>query len=182
MGVFERTSVAGEAGEFLHHALIARPPERNAQRRQVLQRLPAPADELGLVATPGGRRVDLAVLAGEAHGEPFLPLPAIAALPGAAGDGARNIVDQPVGDLAELLHRADAGFLVELALRRRPGIFAGIDATLRHLPDVGFIAMFDTAGPAADEDQPRCVDQHHADAGPVRQVFIARHSVTTPRS
>src|SRR5260221_2182751 len=176
------TLLAREAGKFLHHALIDRPLERHDQSRKILHRLPAPADEFRLVAAAGAHDVDLGIPAGEADREPFLPLPAIAALPGAPGDGARNVVDQPVGDFAELLHRADAGFLVELALRRRPGIFAGIDATLRHLPDVGFIAMFDTAGPAADEDQPRCVDQHHADAGPVRQVFIARHSVTTPRS
>src|SRR5712675_1212986 len=94
---------AHEPGKFLHHALIDRPLERNDQLRQVLHRLPAPTDELSLVAAPRVRDVDLAILAGEAHGEPFLPLPAIAALPGAAGDGARNIVDQPVGDFAELL-------------------------------------------------------------------------------
>jgi hypothetical protein len=40
---------------------------------------------------------------------------------------------------------------------------------------VGFIDMFDAAGTAANEDQPGRIDQHHADAGPVRQVLVARH-------
>jgi hypothetical protein len=129
------------------------------------------------VAAAGIGDVDLVVLAGEANREPFLPLAAIAALPGAPGDGAGNVIDQPFRDLAELLDRVDAGFLVEFALRRFPGVFPGIDAALRHLPDMGFVDMFDAAGAAADEDQPGCVDQHHADAGAIGQVFVARHSV-----
>ena len=40
--------------------------------------------------------------------------------------------------------------------------------------------MLDAAGAAADEDEPICVEQHHADAGAIGQVFVARHSVTTP--
>ena len=40
--------------------------------------------------------------------------------------------------------------------------------------------MLDAAGAAADEDEPFCVEQHHADAGTVGQVFVARHSVRTP--
>src|SRR3954453_8569604 len=92
---------SGEAGKFLHHTFIDRPLERNDQVREILHRLPAPADEFGLVAATGVHDVDLGILAGEADREPFLPLSAIAALPGAAGHGARNIVDQPVGDFAE---------------------------------------------------------------------------------
>ena len=88
-----------------------------------------------------------------------------------------NVVDQPVRDLAKLLDRADAGFLVQLALGRFPCILAGIDAALRHLPDMGFVDMLDAAGAASDEDQPVWVDQHHADAGSVGQVFVSRHSV-----
>src|SRR5919197_2151810 len=130
---------AREAGEFLDHAFIDRTFERNDQVGEILHRLPAPAHEFGFVpATAGAGDIDLGVLAGKAYREPFLPLPAIAALPGTAGHGAWNIVDQPVRDLAELLHRADAGLLVKLALGRFPGIFAGIDPALRHLPDVGF--------------------------------------------
>src|ERR1700722_50680 len=107
-----------EPGKFLHHALIDRPLEGNDQVGEVLHRLPAPADELRLVTAAGARDIDFGVLTGETHRVPFLPLAAIAALPGAPGDGARDVVDQPVRDLAELLDRADAGLLVELALGR----------------------------------------------------------------
>src|SRR5581483_4347564 len=141
-------------------------------------RLPAPAHEFRLVtAATGICDIDLVVLAGEADGEPFLALAAITALPGSAGDRARDVVDQPFGELAELLHRADAGLLVKLALGRCPGVLAGIDAALRHLPDMGVVDMLDARGAAADEDQPVLVDQHHADAGPVGQIFVTRHSV-----
>src|ERR1700688_5035222 len=160
---------AREPGKFLHHALIDRPLERNDQFGEVLHRLPAPVDEFRLVTAAGAADVDFGVLAGETYRVPFLPLAAIAALPGAPGDGAWNVVDQPVRDLAELLDRADAGFLIELALRRRPGILAGIDPALRHLPDVRFVDMFDPAGAATDEDEPGRVDQHHADACSIRQ-------------
>src|ERR1700756_5547873 len=147
--------------EFLDHALIDRALERHDQPGEVLHRLPAPADELGLVPAAGACDIDLIVLAGEAHREPLLPLAAVASLPGAPGDRARNIVGEPLADLAELLDRADAGLFVELALGGLPTILAGADA----------------AGAAADEDQPALVDQHHADAGPVGQIFVTRHSV-----
>src|SRR6202048_1067154 len=140
------TSATGEPGEFLHHALVDRALERNDQVGKIPHRLPAPVDELRLVAAAGAGDVDLGVLAGETNRVPFLPLAAIAALPGAPGHGARNIVGQPVRDLAELLDRANAGFLVEFALGRRPGVLAGIDAALRHLPDVGFVEVLDAAG------------------------------------
>jgi hypothetical protein len=127
------------------------------------------------VSAAGARDVDFGVLPGKAHREPFLPLSAITALPGAPGHRAGNVVDQPIRNFAELLHRADAGFFVKLALGGFPGVLAGIDAALRHLPDVGFIDMFDAAGATANEDQPGRIDQHHADAGPVWQVLVARH-------
>src|SRR5277367_2980755 len=116
-----------KADKFLHDAFIDRPLERHDQLGKILHRLPAPIDELGLVAVAGIGDVDLRILAGEAHREPFLALAAIAAFPGASGDGAGDVVDEPVGDLAELYDRADAGFLVKLALGGFPGIFAGID-------------------------------------------------------
>src|SRR2546423_6979772 len=50
-----------------------------------------------------------------------------------------------------------------------------IDPALRHLPDVRFVHMLDAAGAATDEDEPRWVDQHHADACSIGQVFVARH-------
>src|ERR1700724_2383498 len=105
--------VAREVGKFLHHALVNRSLERHDQIGKIFHRLPSPADELGLVAAAGAGDVDFGVLAGEANRVPFLALAAIAALPGAAGNGARNIVDQPFRDLAEFLDRAHAGFLIE---------------------------------------------------------------------
>src|SRR5882757_7946693 len=94
-------SLACEIGKFLHHPFIDRPLERHDQLGEILHRLPAPVDELGLVAAAGARDIDLGILAGEANREPFLALAAITALPGPSRHGARNIVDQPVGDFAE---------------------------------------------------------------------------------
>src|SRR5258708_10001332 len=75
------------------------------------------------------------------------------------------------------MDRADAGFLIEFALWGRPSIFAGIDAALRHLPNVRLVDVFDASGAATDEDKPGCVDQHHADACSIGQVFVTRHLV-----
>jgi len=109
------TLAARQPGKFLHHALIHRPLERNDQVGKILHRLPAPVDELRLMATAG-----LATLISESapvkRTAYISALAAIAAFPGTAGDGARNVIDQPVRDLAELLDRADAGFLIEFAL------------------------------------------------------------------
>src|ERR1700761_5937341 len=77
---------AAQAGELLHHALIDRALEGHDQLGEILHRLPAPVDELRLVtAAARTRDVDLGILAGEAHGKPFLSLAAVAALPGAPG-------------------------------------------------------------------------------------------------
>src|SRR6185312_1944864 len=113
--------------------------------------------------------------------EPFLALAAIAAFPGASRHSARNVVDQPVTDFGELFDRADVGFFIELALGRMPNILAGIDAALRHLPDMRLIDMLDAAGAAPDEDQPVLVDQHDADAGSIGQILVTRHSVNASR-
>ena len=58
------------------------------------------------------------------------------------------------GDLAEFFDRADAGLFVKFALCRLPGVFAGIDAPLWHLPDMGFVDMLNAAGAPADETSP----------------------------
>src|ERR1700744_3791871 len=80
-----KKSIPGELGKFLHHALIDRPLERHDQIGKILHRLPAPFDELGLVAAAGARGVDFVIVAREANCEPFLPLAALASLPGAPG-------------------------------------------------------------------------------------------------
>src|SRR3981189_384183 len=104
------TSATGEPGKFLHHALIDRALERNDQVGKILHRLPAPADELRLGAAPGAprthfgappgaRELCFGTRRGETNRVPFLPLAAIAAFPGASGNGAWNVVDQPFRDL-----------------------------------------------------------------------------------
>src|SRR5262245_50432873 len=157
----------GKAREVLHHPLIDLAFERNDQRRQLFQLLPPPGGELGLVATSRMRDVDLAVVTGEAHREPFLRLAAIPALPGLTHDLARDVIVEPVRDLAELLDRADIGLLVELAQRSRPGVLARIDAALRHLPGMGGVDVLGPAHALADEDAAGAVEHHDADAGPV---------------
>src|SRR6516225_11883993 len=146
------TLVPCKGRKFLHYTFVDGTLERYDQLREILHRLPAPVDKLGLVSASGACDIDLGILAGEAQGEPFLPLAAVAPLPGTPGDGARNVVDQPLGDLAELFHGADVGFLIEFALGGLPGILAGINTALRHLPDVGLVHMFDAASAPPDED------------------------------
>src|SRR5207248_1107921 len=87
-----------------------------------------------LTATAGVLHIDFRVLAGEAERKPFLPLAAIASLPGSPSHRARDIIGQPIADLGELLDRADAGLLIKLAFGRFPGVLARIDAALWHLP------------------------------------------------
>ena len=117
------------------------------------------------------RDVDLALVAGEAQREPFLRLAAIFALPGLADDLARDVVGQPIVDLAELLDRADVGLLVELAQRRRLWILALVDAALRHLPGMRLVDVLGPVDAPADEDAGLAVEHHHADAGAIGQGF-----------
>src|SRR6185312_8429335 len=131
------------------------------------------------------RDVDLALRAGEADGEPFLRLAAIAAVPGLADQVARNVVAEPFGNFAETFDRADICFFVQLAQRRRPRLFAVIDAALRHLPSVGEIHMLGPVDAAADEGKAGAVEHDEADAGAIRQGFerhIDQESVTAGQS
>src|SRR5690606_21399385 len=89
----------------------------------------------------------------------------------------RDVVGQPFGDFSELLDRAGAGLLVELAHCGRPGVLALVDATLGHLPDVAVGGMLGPAGTAADEHTSCGVDEHHADALTIRQVLVTGHVV-----
>src|SRR5207253_593750 len=142
----------------------------------VLHRLPAPIGEFRLVAAGGVGDVDLVLIADEAHRVPFLPLPAIFALPGLPDDLARDVVGEPLLDLAELLDRADIGFLVKLAQRRGPSILARIDAALRHLPGMDIVDVFRPVDAAPDEHAAVAVEHHQPDAGAVRERFVARHA------
>src|SRR5262245_32061401 len=129
------------------------------------------------MAAGGMRDVDFAVLAGEAQRIPLLALPAIFSAPGLADDLAWNVVAELVLDLAELLHRADVGFLVELAQGRTPRILAAVDAPLRHLPGMLGVHMLGAVDAAADEDAAVAVEHRHADTGPIGQGFIGGHSL-----
>src|SRR5260370_9553132 len=104
--------------------------ERHDERRQIGRRHPFPRVELGM---PGGE-VDVAILAGEAHGEPFLHLPAIAPVPDTAGGALRYVLAQPPRAFGEELRLVGARLLLELA--QRPGArgLAAVRAALRHLP------------------------------------------------
>src|SRR5262249_26441185 len=93
---------ASELRELLHDSLVDVAFERNDERGQLFETLPAPRGEFRLVT---GRvvDVDLAIVAGEAHRKPLLCLSAIFALPGLAHDLARDLVGEPVCDLGQLL-------------------------------------------------------------------------------
>src|ERR1700683_2941873 len=108
--------------------------------------------------------VDLAVVAGETQRVPLLLLAAVLAVPGLPRDLARNIVDQPFGDLAEALHRGDVGFLSEFAQRRRPRVLARVDAALRHLPDVDVVGVLGTVDAASDEGVAGAIEHGHGGA------------------
>src|SRR5258708_1531459 len=132
--------------------------ERHDEPRQLGRRHPFPRVELGM---PRGE-VDVAILAGEAHGEPFLHLAAIALVPDTAGDALRPVIAQPLRAFREELGLVGADLLLELAQRRRARCLAAVDAALRHLPVVaGHVDA------AADEDAVLRVEQHDADAGAV---------------
>jgi hypothetical protein len=42
---------------------------------------------------------------------------------------------------------------------------------------MGLVDMLDATGAPTDENQSCGIDQHHADASPVGQILVARHSV-----
>src|SRR3954470_2280313 len=165
-----------ERREFLHHLFVDRALERHDQVGEVPQRLPPPLHEFRLVAPGGMRDVDLAVLAGEAQRVPLLALAAILAVPGLAGDLGRDVVAEPLLAAAELLDRTDVGLLIEFALGCRPGLLAGVDAALRHLPHMNRVDMFGPVEAAPDEDEPIAVEYCEAHAGPVGKRFESGHA------
>src|SRR5690606_23537798 len=114
--------------------------------------LPAPADELGRMRTAARlQHIDLAVLAGEAEGEPALALAAILALEGDAEVGVGQVIVDPARRLGDQLHRPDRGFLIEFADGGIERHLALVDATLWHLPGRAVLdGLFRIAGrPAA---------------------------------
>src|SRR5256884_3145277 len=109
------TRVPGKSLKLSHHLLVDRPLERHDQVDDLRQPLPAPLHEFRVVSAGGGRDVGFAVLSGEAQRIPLLTLPTVFAVPCLADELARNVVAELFLDFAELLDRADIGFLIELA-------------------------------------------------------------------
>src|SRR5262249_59924226 len=99
------------------------------------------------------RHVDLPLVGGEAHREPFLLLAAVLALPRLADDLAGNVVAQPLVDRAEARDRADVGLLVELAQPARIRILAGIEPALRHLPGICCVDVLRAVDAPPDEHE-----------------------------
>src|SRR5689334_10148282 len=97
-----RVLLASEFRELFRHPLIDIPFERDDQRGQLFQTLPAPRREFRLV-TSRVIDIDFAVVAVKAHREPFLRLSAIFAFPGLADGLVRDIVSEPVRDFGKLL-------------------------------------------------------------------------------
>src|SRR5262249_44887526 len=137
---------------------------------------PTPLDEFGLMPAAGMRDVDFAVIAGETQRVPLLLLAAVFAAPRIAGDAGRNIVGEPFVDLAELLDRADARFLVKLAQSRLVGIFVLVDAALRHLPRMLAVDVLGSADAAADEHMPGMVHHEYSSAGTIGEGVVGGHS------
>src|SRR6266436_7387409 len=104
---------ACEFREFPHYPFIGRSFERHHEIGKARHWLPFPGDEFGLMGASRRRNVDLDIVAGEAQRIPLLGLAAIPATPCLADDIARDVVGEPVVNLAETLDRADAGLLVE---------------------------------------------------------------------
>src|SRR5262249_39084654 len=119
---------------------------------------------------------DLAILAFEARSEPELLLAAVAPLPSAANDPLRQIVIIPSPRSADDPRCCDPRLFLELAARRVFWILALVEPTLRHLPPLADTLRSAVAiGTPADENLGVAIDEHHADAGPVRQVVGRGH-------
>src|SRR5499426_2751246 len=168
--------LVGELRKFLDHAFVGLALERHDQAGNIFHRLPAPFDELRLVAAGRVLDVDLAVLAGEAQGKPFLRLAAIFAVPGLADDLPRDVVGEPLVDRRQMLDRADVGLLAQFAQRAAVRVLARVDPALRHLPGMRHVDVLGAVDASADEDEAVAVDHGEADAGAIGQVFEAGHA------
>src|SRR5262249_61388595 len=84
-----------------------------------------------------------------------------------AYDVTRNVVGELVVDLAKTLDRSDAGLLLKFPQRRQPRVLIGINASLRHLPDVGLIDVLRPFGTPTNEDQAGAIKHCDADTGTV---------------
>ena len=149
------THTPGKARKFLHHPLINSSFEGDDQGGKIGERFPSPVHELGIVSAGRMLNVDFVLVSAEAQRVPFLRLAAIFAAPGLTYDLARNVVGEPFLDLTQFLDRLDVGFFVELAQRGRPRILAGVNAPLRHLPNMSLVDMLRAADAAIDTESIR---------------------------
>src|SRR5579872_4401126 len=122
-----------EPRKFLRHSAINLAAEWHDKIGDAIEALPAPGVELGRLAVALRQRIDLAVIAGEAHREPFLALAAEFGEAMLRTQILRKFVGEPVG-FAEIADIADAGLFPQFAHHRRARVFVRIDAALRHLP------------------------------------------------
>src|SRR5690606_8071146 len=115
--------------------LVHLPLEWDDEVRQSFQFGPAPVAELRLhAAVTGPVDVDLALIAPETEGDPFLPLAAISSAPRHPDQVSGKIIGQPAVCLGQKLGRDDVRFLVQFAEGGCQRLLAGVDAALRHLP------------------------------------------------
>src|SRR5215208_602525 len=162
-----------EVSERRDDAFVDGTLERDDQIRETAHRFPTPLVELGLVAPPGGTAdIDFAVVADEAECEPFLRLAPIAPFPRSPGHDRGKVVGIPFRSFGEECHRADVGLLVQFAQGGGIGVLAWVDSALRHLPRIPVAHVLPAGLGLASTDQNDAVpvQQHHADAGAIRQL------------
>src|SRR5215469_13062859 len=107
-------------------------------------------------------KIDVAVLARETHGEPFLALAAKFAVKGYSQQMRRQIIGHPVWHFGNYPGLVGARFFFQFAQCRLARLFALVNATLRHLP-----AFEGLINALTDENQALVVQEHYAHSGPV---------------
>src|SRR5262245_37178340 len=112
-----------------------------------------------------GRDVDVAVGPQKAECEPLLPLAAEPALPDPRHQFHRQVIGEPVAALPDIARAIRPHFLMQLAPGGLLRLLARVDSALGHLP--GGPRIVD---PLRHEHLAPLVDQHDADARPVRQL------------
>ncbi len=90
----------------------------------------------------------------------------------------RQVVDQPVGMLADDLGAVGADLLGQFAQHGRARILVRIDAALRQLPAARRALRVRQIGAAGDEHAAVPVEQHGADIRPVRQRVAAHFAAS----
>src|SRR5437868_4319086 len=114
-----------------------------------------------------GGEIDIRIIPGEAHGEPFLLLAAIAPTPYSTGQFEWQIVLEPTLALGEEFRLVGADLLPQLAQRGLEGCLARIYSALRHLPG----RQHRHVDTSADEHLARAVQQHDADPSTISRCL-----------